>query len=160
MDLLRRRALAHVGTLLCLYPREHRGELDAWRSAQVVCAETCIDDDGVRESLRFMDAGGRSCLRLFLLPDSDYAAWEQLRAGLSCVAMEVRRKACGPCDALRRCMGGWFGGPGWQASFLRLQASDPAAGGWALERADVSGIGREIARRIARAEGVALPAAA
>ena len=150
-------SLASVGPLLCLYPQSWRSELAAWRGAHDVCAESCVDDEGVRESLRFLDSAGRSCMRLFLLPDSDYCAWEDLRARLPCVASERRADVCRPCIALKRCFEGWLGCGGWAASFLRVE---PARGveGAALGWVAVSDIGRDIARRIARAEGVALPA--
>ncbi len=147
-------ALAGVGPLLCLYP-SRGGELSAWRSATAVCAESCVDTDGVRESLRFLDAGGRSCLRLFLLPDSDYGAWESVRARLPCVAGESRSRVCAACTLYRLCTGEC----GWQASLLRVM---PGAGerGASLGWAAVSEIGRGLARRIALAEGVAPPVGA
>ena len=148
--------LASVGPLLCLYPQAWRSELAAWQGARDVCAESCVDDDGARESLRFLDQAGRSCMRLFLLPDSDYRHWEALRARLPCVASERRADICRPCVALRRCFEGWLGGGSWSASFLRVEPArkgEGAALGWTA----VSGIGRDIARRIARAEGVVLP---
>lgn len=145
-------ALAQVGPLLCLYPG-NSGELAAWRHARAVCAESCVDTNGVRESLRFLDDDGRSCLRLFLLPDSDYRAWETLRDGLPAVAGEARAKICAGCVLRRLCH--WE--KSWRASLLRVV---PASGGCdaSISWTAVSDIGRGIARRIALAEGAASPA--
>ena len=154
LTMLRGDALAEVGPLLCLYP-SRSSELGGWQSARAVCAESCVDNDGVRESLRFIDDAGRSCLRLFLLPDSDYAAWESLRTRLPCVAGEARSRVCAACTLRRLCMGEC----GWKASVLRVMPGIGESGaglGWAA----VSQIGRGIARRIALAEGAAPPAGA
>ena len=147
-------ALSDVGPLLCLYP-SNSGELGGWQSARGVCAETCVDANGVRESLRFLDDAGRSCLRLFLLPDSDYSAWESLRARLPCVASEARLRVCAACTLHRLCTGE----RSWKASLLRIApgASERSATlGWA----SVSEVGRGIARRIALAEGATPPVGA
>lgn len=144
-------AFARVGPLLCLYP-SNSGELNGWQRARSVCAESCVDADGVRESLRLLDDQGRSCLRLFLLPDSDYSVWEALRARLPCVAGESRARACASCALYRFCTRE----RGWKASLLRLAPSIDDGGatmGWTA----VSEVGRGIARRIALAEGVAPP---
>ncbi|MGY0505268.1 Hemin transport protein [Luteimonas sp. e5] len=155
-------ALAGVGPMLCLYPDARRSELAAWASACEVCAESCVDVDGIRESLRLLDQGGDCCLRLFLLPDSDYQAWEQLRAGLPCVSSEARHQACRACSLMRRrfndCFGGWLGGADWRASVLRI--ADGGDGVATLAWTGLSEIGRGIARRIAQAEGVSGPALA
>ena len=148
---LRGEALVAVGPLLCLYPGKS-GELAGWQSARAVCAESCVDTDGVRESLRFLDDAGRSCLRLFLLPDSDYGAWETLREGLPCVAGEARARVCAACTLYRLCTRECT----WKASLLRVMPGiGPADAG--LGWAAVSDIGRGIARRIALAEGAAPP---
>lgn len=147
-------AFARVGPLLCLYPG-NMGEVTGWRNARDVCAESCVDSDGVRESLRFLDDEGRSCLRLFLLPDSDYAAWESLRSQLPCIASEGRTKVCASCVLQRLCTRGSERG-GWKSSLLRIATGvgdRSATLGWAA----VSEIGRGIARRISIAEGVAPP---
>lgn len=147
-------AFARVGPLLCLYPSTS-GELGGWQSARTVCAESCVDADGVRESLRFLDDQGRTCLRLFLLPDSDYSVWESLRARLPCVAGESRARVCAACALYRLCTRE----RGWKASLLRMAPSTGERGatmGWA----QVSEVGRGIARRIALAEGAAPPVGA
>ena len=154
LAMLRGDALAEVGPLLCLYP-SRSGELGGWQSARTVCAESCVDNDGVRESLRFLDDGGRSCLRLFLRPDSDYDAWESLRTRLPCVAGEARYRICATCTLRRLCTGEC----GWKASLLQVMPGMGSRGaglGWAA----VSEIGRGIARRIALAEGAAPPVGA
>lgn len=150
-------AFARVGPLLCLYPGTG-GELRGWRDARALCAESCVDSEGVRESLRLLDEGGRSCLRLFLLPDSDYCAWEALRARLPSVAGEARSRRCAKCLFQRLCLRAGEQGE-WKASLLRIAPAADARNvtlGWAA----VSEIGRGIARRIALAEGAAPPAGA
>lgn len=156
MAALPARALAGVGPLLCVFPSDQRSELNALRHASQVCAECCIDDDGIRESLRFTDGDGSTCLRLFLLPDSDYTAWERLREGLPCVATEARSSACGRCSEFIRCLGRLLRGEGWMSSLLCIETGIDS--GPRIGAAQVSRIGQEIARRIARAEGVPMPA--
>lgn len=155
-------ALAGVGPLLCLFPVTRRSEIGALGEAASVCAECCIDDDGIRESLRFIDDDGITCLRLFLLPDSDYHAWERLREGLPCVSSEVRSSACSRCSEFMRCLGRWFRGDGWMSSLLSIDIGRREVGcgeklAPRIGAARVSPIGREIACRIARAEGAPLP---
>lgn len=144
--------LARVGPLLCLFPEAQRSELRALQCAERVCAECCIDADGIRESLRFCDASGSTCLRLFLLPDSDYTVWERIRECLPCVSSDARQGTCERCIEYVRCLGRRLRGQGWVSSLLRIEAGD--GGMPAICATHVSGIGREIARRISRAEGV------
>lgn len=71
--------LAALGPVLCAY----RGRLlDGWRAAVGATHGVCVDADGVREYVLLHDAGGRVCWRLYLLPDSDFLAWESLTATL------------------------------------------------------------------------------
>ncbi|RMH91058.1 Hemin transport protein [Lysobacter pythonis] len=151
-------SLAAVGPLLCLFPAAKRSELGALAGACAVCAECCIDDDGIRESVRFLDQEGRTCLRLFLLPDSDYTGWERLREGMPCIAHEARLSTCSRCVDLMRCLGRRWRGQDWMASLLRIDSGCPARPGPRIASARVSAIGREIACRIARAEGAPIPA--
>lgn len=45
-----------------------------------VLAHVAIDRDGPRERLDFVDTGGGVLMRVWLLPDSDFCAWDQLLA--------------------------------------------------------------------------------
>lgn len=149
------RALAGVGPVLCVFPDSERNELNALRRASQICAECCIDDDGIRESLRLCDEAGSTCARLFLLPDSDYTAWERLREGLPCVASESRASACEKCVHFVRCLGRMLRGSGWKSSLLKIEPGrreQPC-----VSAVNISRIGREFACRIARAEGAPLP---
>ena len=73
--------LATLGTVLCLY-RADGNELGGWRQAVRVHACQGVDSEGLRESLCFLDARGRCVWRLYLLPDSDFLAWDRLVAAL------------------------------------------------------------------------------
>lgn len=67
--------LATLGTVLCLYHADGN-ELGGWRQAVRVHACQGVDSEGLRESLCFLDGRGRCVWRLYLLPDSDFLAWD------------------------------------------------------------------------------------
>lgn len=151
-------ALAALGAVLCLHRARPGGELAGW--TQAVRAEACsrIDSDGLSESLDFHDADGRCCWRLYLLPDSDFLAWEVLAASLP----QARDPAPdGIAERLwRRVAQGLRAAP-WQASVLRLQLPpiEPGCavlhdGALAASLATVSAHGAAVAARIARSEGI------
>ncbi|HDX0915033.1 TPA: Hemin transport protein, partial [Stenotrophomonas maltophilia] len=73
--------LATLGTVLCLYHADGN-ELGGWRQAVRVHACQGVDSEGLRESLCFLDGRGRCVWRLYLLPDSDFLAWDRLVAAL------------------------------------------------------------------------------
>src|SRR5690606_13289891 len=82
--------LAALGPVLCLH-RADGSELAGWQQAVKVHACHGVDSEGVHESLCFSDAQGRCAWRLYLLPDSDFLAWDRLLAALpsrSAVAAE------------------------------------------------------------------------
>lgn len=142
--------LAGLGTVLCLY-RSGSSELGGWRHAVSVAACQGVDSDGIRESLCFHDAGQRCCWRLYLLPDSDFLAWDRLVTGLP-IQTEAAPTESTITERLWRRMAGGLGGDGWRMCALRLHATD---GGRALaaSTASLSSLGAAVARRIARLEG-------
>ena len=77
--------LAALGAVLCLYRMQRGGELSGWQQAQSASCEHVLDSEGLRESVRFHDRDGRCCWQLFLLPDTDFLAWEQMAAQLPAV---------------------------------------------------------------------------
>ncbi len=146
------RQLADLGTVLCLYRPQDGGELGGWLQAVRAEASTGVDSDGLHESLSFFDAQGRCCWRLYLLPDSDFLAWDTLAAQLP-----SRHDAAsnGIAERLWRRLAGRLGGGQWRICALRLHALPATASGRALASslAQVSALGIGAARRIARAEG-------
>ncbi len=150
--------LASLGTVLCVYRSRYGGELAGW--AQAVSAESwCgIDSDGWHECLQFRDRGSQCCWRLYLLPDSDFFAWEQLSARLPRAEAQPS-PGDGIATRLWRRMASRVGGERWLASVLRLhtmpQPSLPASMPvLAASLAPVSVFGADVVRRIARIEGI------
>ncbi|MDH5822953.1 Hemin transport protein [Luteimonas sp. RD2P54] len=148
----RPRELAALGTVACLYPAQPGGELAGWCRAHRAVARSVMDSDGLQASLDFHDGGGGCCWRLFLLPDSDFLAWERLASRLPAAAPPA---AAGIADRLWRGLAGRLGTPRWQCSVLRLDVSNPGPGfaGHALlsaSLATVSDLGAAMAERIAR----------
>lgn len=146
--------LAALGAVLCLYPASTGGELAGWTRAVRVEAVSGLDSDGLDGQLRFFDAQGACCWRLFLLPDSDFLAWETLIAGLPA--------ACDPRDAgigerLWRRVAAGLSARRWQGSVLRLSRGPVPGTAQALRAslATVSSLGAMTAARIARREGAA-----
>jgi len=152
--------LAALGPLLCLYrARAGGGELGGWALAARAAACSGIDSDGLHESLLFFDRNDRCCWRLYLLPDSDFLAWERLASGLP--TPRVRGAACGGVgERLWLRPAGRLRGDGWLGCALRLHAL-PIAPGFALHSppllaasvATLSPLGAAVARRIALADG-------
>ncbi len=140
--------LAELGTVLCLY-RADSSELGGWREA--VAAHACqgVDSEGVRESLCFTDARGRCCWRLYLLPDSDFLAWDRLVSQLPAQAPGMDDGSVG--ERLWRRLAGHLGGQRWRMTALRLHAIEQGHG-LAASVATLSSLGAASARRIARME--------
>ena len=168
-------SLAALGTVLCVY-RSRRGdgqggELGGWQQAvraEVWCG---IDSDGWQECLQFRDRSGDCCWRLYLLPDSDFLAWERIQQGLPRVdAPHGACRDCGPphddgvAGRLWRRLSHRVAGERWQVSALRLHAlpaQRPMPGSaWrgtlAASLATVSPLGTEMLQRIARWEDIDL----
>jgi hypothetical protein len=146
------RQLAALGTVLCL-SRARSGHPLAGLAPAVRAEVSChCDSDGLRESLSFLDRDGHCCWRLYLLPDSDFLAWEDLSSRLP---QRLDRDPAGIAERLLSRLANRLHGGHWQASALRLHAFSNGAGGTALAAslAPLSELGLAIARRIARDEG-------
>ncbi|HEY5972346.1 MAG TPA: Hemin transport protein [Pseudoxanthomonas sp.] len=146
------RQLAALGTVLCLYRPQHGGELSGWARAVRAESHTDVDSDGLRESLAFFDDGGYCCWRLYLLPDSDFLAWDHLLASLR--PSDDKDAASGVGERLWRRLAGRLLGGQWQVCELRLHAVPAAIAQpvLAASLAAVSPLGVATARRIAQAE--------
>jgi hypothetical protein len=146
--------LARLGTVLCLYPAGAGGELGGWSRA--VCAEAAVPlhGDGLEDCIAFRDTGGGCCWKLYLLPDSDFLAWERLVARLPLRADADTGPALGIGEHLLQRLVGRRHSGNWHASVLRLRALGvPGAsppGALAAVLAPVSPAGAAAARAIAR----------
>lgn len=142
-----------MGTVLCVFSRRYGGELGGWTQAARAELRSGIDSDGWHECLQFHDRDGDCCWRLYLLPDSDFLAWEHLQSRLP--AAEAMP---GPSEAvagrLWRRLSARVGGERWQSSVLRLHALRHPRPLLAASPASVSPLGIEMLRRIARIEGL------
>lgn len=152
--------LAALGTVLCLYRPHQRNGLAGWVQAVRVEARTGMDSDGLRESLVFFDAQDRCCWRLYLLPDSDFLAWDRLLASLFC--HEEVEPSSGVGERLWRRLAGRLRGEQWQARIVHLRsfAATLSAASLLARQPAVSSLGADIARRIAQAEGASIVARA
>ena len=146
--------LAALGAVLCQFRPRAGGELGGW--AQAVRADACtrVDSDGVHERLVFMDAAGEVCWQLHLLPDTDFLAWERLGASLP-----AHRGSGSTGGIAQRLWRRFAERDAWQLDALRLHML-PGAPGFAALRvlaaspAPLSPLGAEVARRIARRQGI------
>lgn len=153
------RQLAALGTVLCLYRPQHGGELSGWAQSVRVEAQVGVNSDGLRESLSFFDREGRCCWRLWLLPDSDFLAWDRLSASLpNRVLVEP---ADGIGERLWQRLARRLTGDHWRACVLRLHAMPPALvlPVLAASPAAPSALGAATVHEIARAEGAEIEAA-
>ncbi len=152
-SLPRAQQLAALDAVLCLYCAQDGSELSGWAQAVRVESRAGVDSDGLRESLAFFDREGRCCWRLYLLPDSDFVAWDHLLALLS--SREEAEAATSVGERLWRRLAGRLLGGQWQARVLRLHVVPAEAGRpiLAASLATVSPLGAAAAQRIARAEG-------
>lgn len=120
-------------------------------------AHTQITSHGPREWLCFRDAGGEAQARMFLLPDTDYLAWDEMSAAadLAPAIVESARwhaHAAFLHSALARL------GTRWQARLLAFESHRLP---WlrtlgAKPPLRLSLLGLELARLIARGEGAEL----
>lgn len=69
-------------------PRPACAELIGLVCAAGVRACVVLDSDGPRESLHFFDADGTLLAGIWLLPDSDFLAWERLMSALPSAATQ------------------------------------------------------------------------
>ena len=129
-------------------PWPARSELVGLACARRVAASVALDSDGPRECLHFLDDAGTPVTSIWLLPDSDFLAWERLIDSLPGVsASDIDWWQRLPREGAR--------GSARVRQFQRLHLA-----GCELIDAVVptrlSGIGRERARQIAEAAGARL----
>src|SRR5690349_14682324 len=74
--------LASLGPVLCLSRVQPGGSLAGWAESSRCEVACTVEPDGPYESIHFLDARGRPTWRLYLLPDSDFLAWDALVAQL------------------------------------------------------------------------------
>lgn len=142
-----------MGTVLCVFSRRYGGELGGWMQAIGAELRSGIDSDGWHECLQFHDRNGDCCWRLYLLPDSDFLAWERLQSRLPAnEVLPVPSEAV--AGRLWRRLSARIGGERWQSSVLRLHALRHPRPLLAASPATVSPLGIEMLRRIARIEGL------
>lgn len=151
------RQLAALGAVLCLYRVRHGAALAGWAKAAHAEMGAGIDSDGLRESLSFYDCDGRSCWLLYLLPDSDFRAWDRLSRELP--SRVDRDSSIGTCQRIWRRVTEQVHGDCWRACALRLHVLPVATTFEAVAQsvlaaslAPLSRCGEAAARRIARAE--------
>ena len=145
--------LAALGTVLCVYTRRHGGELGGWSQAASAEVRCGIDSDGWHECLQFRDRGGDCCWRLYLLPDSDFLAWERIQLRLP-VADAWQAPAEAVASRLWRRLSARVAGEAWQSSVVRLHALRHPRPVLAASPAPVSPLGAEMLQRVARIEGL------
>jgi hypothetical protein len=152
-SLPRAQQLAALGTVLCLYRPQDGSELSGWARAVRAESRVGVDSDGLRESIAFFDQVGRRCWHLYLLPDSDFVAWDRLLALLP--SREEADAGAGVGERLWRRLAGRLLGDQWQACLLRLHVVPVEVGRpvLAASLAMVSPLGAATAQHIARAEG-------
>lgn len=141
------RELAALGTVLCLY-RPDSSELGGWKHA--VSAHACqgMDSEGIRESLCFIDARGRCCWRLYLLPDSDFLAWDRLVSAFPARAEPSTDASV--AERLWRRLALRLGNEPWRMCALQLHVGE--RGALAASLASLSALGLTAARRIGHVE--------
>jgi hypothetical protein len=145
--------LAALGTVLCVYSRRYGGELGGWRRATGAEVRCGIDSDGWHECLHFRDREGDCCWRLYLLPDSDFLAWERLQARLP---VFEAKPATGEAISGRlwRRLSARVGGAPWQSSVIRLHALGHPRTLLAASPAAISPLGAHMLQRLVRIEGL------
>jgi hypothetical protein len=112
-----------------------------------LCAGTAVTPEGPREWLECMDRHGRTVARIYLLPDTDYLAWDAMLAAATAVA---------PLDRAPR--GQRFVPAHARIVAFTRRAMPPLAILGAWSPGALSTIGRSLAGDIAVAEAVRLVA--
>jgi hypothetical protein len=141
--------LAALGSVLFLHPETAPCAPQAWATAVRAELHASVDAAGTREWIAWMDAGGACLGRLYLLPDTDFLAWESLVQRLPQCAVERRTSTESLCRRLRARLSAGR----WRAVALRLRAIARGAH-WMLQAAPtpLSSIGLEVAHAITRVE--------
>jgi len=119
-------------------------------------AHTQVTPHGPREWLSFRDAGGEAQAKLFLLPDTDYLAWDEMTAASDLASTPAEPRWHAHAAFLRGAIARI--GSHWQA---RLFAFDHHRLPWlhvlgAHPPLRISLLGLELAREIVRGEGAEL----
>lgn len=128
-------------------PWPARPELVGLACATRVVASAQLDSDGPGECLHFLDAHGAPLASLWLLPDSDFLAWETLVERLPAMQVPGLAWQCGRCHASR--------GRARVRRFERIRV----VGGQLLDAAAperLSAIGQARARQLAQSAGASL----
>lgn len=145
--------LAALGAVLCVYRIRYGGELGGWAQAASAEMRCGIDSDGWHECVQFRDRAGECCWRLYLLPDSDFLAWEQIQSRLPMI--ESWRPPTGTvASRLWQRLSTRVDGDCWQSSVVRLHALHHPRPSLAASLAPVSQLGAEMVQRVARIEGL------
>ncbi len=141
--------LAALRCALCVYPSGVSDALSGWRCAARAETGAAVDDIGAREWIAFLDTGGRCRTRLYLLPDSDFLAWETVTSGLPPCA----EAPAAPLPSLCRRLDARMHAGRWRAVVLGLRVSR-CGGAWTLQAVPtpLSSIGLRVARAIVRCE--------
>lgn len=122
-----------------------RADLAGLLHVEELRASSMIGADGPREWIDGFDAGGQFCVRLHLLPDTDYLAWDALLSGgspLPAAPVCPGEVACKAAMAQLVCF-----------RTVRLASFDLLG---TLPLGQLSPLGRGIARDVARAAAVVL----
>lgn len=146
--------LAALDCVLCLYPAAGSGVLGGWRRATRMQLQCGVDNQGIDEALLFLDAQGRCCWRLQLLPDGDFLAWDRLCAGVGIAPAESPVR--GACERWHRRVLSRLRGEAWRGAVLRFHAvaSDVGHAQLAASLAEPSAIGQQLAARLMRSHGI------
>ena len=118
--------LASLGTVLCLYRPQRGSPLSGWRQAVRAESRAGVCSDGLRESLVFFDAEGACCWCLYLLPDSDFLAWDRMIELLPGGSDTGSIPGIG--ERLWRRLAGRLRGGQWQACVMKLHVLQDQAG--------------------------------
>lgn len=134
------------------------GQLDALVAASRVTAHATVTSMGLREFLGFADAAGHTLARLYLLPDTDCLAWDEMTHACALDPEATPNKASWHAHgAFRR---GAFArlGPARRASMVGFELHGPPGMRTLDARPPLrlSLVGIERARQIAREEGAEL----
>lgn len=156
--------LAALGSVLCLYRYDDTPPVRWWAAGRAR-VHACVDATGAREWVSVHGASGHDArareddadddrLRFYLLPDTDFLAWERMTATLASAATQRAAAVQSLHARLLTRVAARVRRARWQALPLRLQAQ-PGAGGWRLTAlpVDLSPLGRRVAETIARCEG-------
>src|SRR5690606_22766080 len=150
--------LAALGAVLCLSRARPGSELSGWAQAARAEVASGCDSNGPCEALWMFDHDGRCCWRLYLLPDSDFLAWDSPAARLP---VHHQPRTGGVGERLWTRLAGCLRGERWHAVPLRLHARSGGPGfsrcgdtGLSATWPVLSAAGQAAARRIARIEGV------